>query len=276
MKRLFEANASSTPPSFPPGLEEGYPKDGESGTIPGAWWHYMVTEEIVRAIIAGGLTPAGNNVGQLGQVIQTFKSLLDGHDSLIAALQANTLPYGTIIPWAGTVAPNGFIKAAGQVLPRSGVGSYPKLTDAVLTGGKLSAVVDSAWTSGRKGCFSLGNGVSTIRVPDLRAEFLRGLDDSAGIDASRVVGSPQADSSAYHQHYTVGFGGGRVDLNGTNYLRSGVAVAEGGLPNNNANFEYVLQGTAAVPAGGLTSSSGQSNETRPRNVALLFCIKAYD
>lgn len=266
MKRLFEANASSTPPSFPPGLEEGYPKDGESGTIPGAWWHYMVTEEIVRAIIAGGLTPAGNNVGQLGQVIQTFKSLLDGHDSLIAALQANTLPYGTIIPWAGTVAPNGFIKAAGQVLPRSGVGSYPKLTDAVLTGGKLSAVVDSAWTSGRKGCFSLGNGVSTLRVPDLRAEFLRGLDDSAGLDTGRLVGSAQGQYAGYFPwSVTVDDGDDRATY--TYRSIAGMTLGDQTVwgPNLPANTTSGTYFTTITPG-----------DARPRNVALLFCIKAYD
>ena len=272
MKRLFEANASSTPPSFPPGLEEGYPKDGESGTIPGAWWHYMVTEEIVRAIIAGGLTPAGNNVGQLGQVIQTFKSLLDGHDSLIAALQANTLPYGTIIPWAGTVAPNGFIKAAGQVLPRSGVGSYPKLTDAVLTGGKLTAVVDSAWTSGRKGCFSLGNGVSTIRVPDLRAEFLRGWDDALGVDTGRTVGSFQAQMTAYHKHvdpYSENGGGP--------FGNSGVGGQWGSHSTDGDNIWNFTNDGSDVNLAALTNPTGVIGpETRPRNVALLFCIKAYD
>ena len=278
MKRLFEANASSTPPSFPVGLEAGYPKDGESATIPGAWWHYMVTEEIVRAIIAGGLVPAGNDVGQLGAIITTFKNLLDSHTSLIAALQANTLPYGTIIPWAGTVAPTGFIKASGQILARTGTGSYPKLTDAVLDGGKLTVVSDALWTAGRKGVFSLGNGVSTIRCPDLRAEFIRGLDDSAGIDVSRLVGSWQDGRNQDHYHGTGYF------TNSTNDDWGAVERWWGDLGTYNlrtVSGDRDRRDQWSTTGGDLaTSTTNQialtGTEARPRNVALLFCIKAYD
>lgn len=258
MKRLYEANASSTPPSFPVSLEEGFPKDGESATIPGAWWHYMVTEEIVRAIVAGGLIPAGNDVGQLGAIITMFKNLLDSHTSLITALQTNTLPYGTIIPWPGTVAPTGFIKASGQILARTGTGAYPKLTDAVLNGGKLSVVSDGLWTAGRKGVFSLGNGVSTIRCPDLRAEFIRGLDDSAGIDVGRILGSLQLDLLGSHRH-TVPTSYDNGSVNSGNGLY---------LSGDSTTKRFTAAADAIDLAGGA--------ETRPRNIALLFCIKAYD
>ena len=272
MKSLFEANASSTPPSFPVGLEAGYPKDGDSSTIPGAWWHYMVTEEIVRAIIAGGLTPAGNDVGQLGAIITTFKALLDSHTNLIAALQSNTLPYGTIIPWAGTVAPTGFIKASGQILTRTGTGSYPKLTDAVLNGGKLSVVSDALWTAGRKGVFSLGNGVSTIRCPDLRAEFIRGLDDSAGIDINRLIGSWQAQMLAYHRHVDP-YSEAGVGPFGSSYIGN----QWGSHSTDYDNLWNFTNDGSDVSATNPTNASGvMGAETRPRNVALLFCIKAYD
>lgn len=275
MKNVFISDVSSIAPAFPDAMLEGYPKEGSNPTEPGAWWYHMVTMELVNAISAGGVVPDASQVNQLANIIT---NLVQGQATLVAA-QAAVLavgtPYGAFLPWPGETPPPGYIKANGALLARTGGGAYPKLTAAFLGGG-LKVVTEAVWTAGAKGSYSQGDGSTNYRIPELRGEFLRGWDDGRGVDASRVVGSPQADSSAYHQHYTVAFDGGRVGLNGTNYLRNFVAVAEGGLPNNNANFEYVLQGTAALPTAGLTSSSGQSNETRPRNVSVLWCIRAYD
>ncbi|CAB4168989.1 Phage tail collar domain containing protein [uncultured Caudovirales phage] len=95
-----------------------------------------------------------------------------------------------------------------------------------------------------------GNGTTTFLLPDLRGEFLRGLDAGRNVDAGRTLGSFQADEFKSHLHTEThnveavsGF---------TNYS------SEGGNWLNE-----VTQNTSAT--GG--------TETRPRNIAVLYCIK---
>ena len=65
MDRYFESGASATPPSAPVLGSTGYPTDGNLATstpptTPGAWWFYMVTEELRAVIAAGGQAPNPN------------------------------------------------------------------------------------------------------------------------------------------------------------------------------------------------------------------------
>jgi microcystin-dependent protein len=95
--------------------------------------------------------------------------------------------------------------------------------------------------------FGAGNGSTTFNLPDLRGEFIRGWDDGRGVDSGRAFGSAQADEFRSHTHaQTNGFAG---------------AASAG--PNTSYDIGSTLRTTAA--AGGA--------ETRPRNVALLACIK---
>lgn len=62
MDRYFESGASATPPAAPVPGSTGYPTDGNLSTstpptTPGAWWFYMVTEELRAVIAAGGQAP---------------------------------------------------------------------------------------------------------------------------------------------------------------------------------------------------------------------------
>lgn len=83
--------------------------------------------------------------------------------------------------------------------------------------------------------YGVGDGATTFNLPDLRGEFLRGFDDARGVDAARVFGSAQA-----------------AEVAGV------VGAAVGGCTG----------GGNVIPAG-VTSGT----ETRPRNIAMLACIK---
>lgn len=101
--------------------------------------------------------------------------------------------------------------------------------------------------------FGAGDGSTTFNLPDLRGEFPRGWDDGRGVDSARAFGSAQTHQLGSHSH-TVG-------------VRLSAGLGGNGSPasaDNNANFNR-----ATSAAGGTENG----NETRPRNVALLACIK---
>jgi phage-related tail fiber protein len=97
--------------------------------------------------------------------------------------------------------------------------------------------------------FGAGDGFNTFNLPDLRGEFLRGWDDARGVDTGRAFGSFQADEFKSHTHgvpdanQNAGFGGNAFDTGGTTAFQNVPTTATGGA------------------------------ETRPRNRALLACVK---
>lgn len=97
--------------------------------------------------------------------------------------------------------------------------------------------------------YGIGDGLNTFGLPDLRGEFIRGYDNGRGVDASRAFGSYQTDELKSHSHnlITNGMGGGTV------------GPSEGG---------FHVGGGRSTP----TTYTG-GTETRPRNIALLPCIK---
>jgi len=94
--------------------------------------------------------------------------------------------------------------------------------------------------------YGVGNGSTTFNLPDLRGEFIRGWDHGKGTDSGRAIASSQADDYQSHTHS----GGSPAVTSG-----SGLAYGE----------QYTVSSSS-------TGSSGGS-ETRPTNVAIMFCIK---
>lgn len=71
MLNVYEADATAAAP-LAPSTTPGNPTDGGLGqptTIPGAYWFYQVTTEILNAITAGGLTPSKTTLNQLSTAI---------------------------------------------------------------------------------------------------------------------------------------------------------------------------------------------------------------
>jgi hypothetical protein len=99
------------------------------------------------------------------------------------------LPTGMISEFPATIAPPGWLKANGVLISRS---AYPKLWDYAQASGNL--VADATWLTetGPRGSFTPGNGSTTFRIPDLRGQFTRFLDDTLGLDAGRLIGSTQS------------------------------------------------------------------------------------
>jgi hypothetical protein len=158
---------------------------------------------------------------------------------------AGPVPVGSTVWINGTAAPAGFLKENGALISRA---SFPALYAYAAASGNI--VSDAAWLGGSTGAFSTGDLATTFRIPDARGEFIRGYDDSRGIDSGRVIGAHQADSLKDHTHSYSSF--------------SGPTVGGGGA-----------FGAVTNPGGFSTGSpsTGAAAETRPRNNAKLACIK---
>lgn len=99
--------------------------------------------------------------------------------------------------------------------------------------------------------FGVGDGSTTFNLPDLRGEFVRGHDNGRGVDSGRVFGSYQAYGLQSHTHTYV----------------------EPVLSAYPLSHDSSLEADRSVTTTTGTSSATGGTETRPRNVALLACIK---
>lgn len=154
---------------------------------------------------------------------------------------SNSVPAGAVIYTAMNAAPTGYLKANGAAVSRT---TYAALFAAIGT------------------TFGAGNGSTTFNLPDLRGEFIRGWDDARGIDAARAFGSSQADQFQGHGHellykYTGAYGTGGLSTSLDTTSNSGILA-------NMANDPTSLSGFGTARFG---------SETRPRNLAMLACIK---
>lgn len=204
---------------------------------------------ITTRVILGKSYPAGtifqgvNNepAGSAPAPLERNKNLSDVADAGTARANIDVFskaetrqmaPAGLVAAFARTSAPTGWLKANGAAVSRT---AYADLFAAIGTR------------------FGAGDGVNTFNLPEMRGEFIRGLDDGRGVDTGRTLGTAQADMLASHSHQLANYKPVNANI---------VKPIEGG-----AELSTVGLGTAVS-----TNSTGGA-ETRPRNVALLYCIK---
>ena len=201
-----------------------------SSTFANQWWYDTTNNKLY---FRNEGNTAWIELGQLDQVNNKFFS--------------SGTPSGAVMNFAQSTAPTGWLKANGQLISRA---TYASLFSAIGT------------------TYGAGDGTTTFKVPDLRGEFVRGWDDSRGVDTGRSLGSLQSWAIQ----------------NITGVL---TYISETWEANGVATGPFTKQGgfvTDKTPGGPDSSSTGQitfdasaavqtSTETRPRNVALLYCIK---
>lgn len=110
-----------------------------------------------------------------------------------------------------------------------------------------------------------GDGATTFTVPDCRGDFVRGLDNGAGVDANRSVGSIQLDAMQGHTHTQSTNAGAR-------YLSPDVnqSVAE---PTGSAAWAALSISLGGPVTDGTNGTPRTAPETRPRNIAMLVTIR---
>ncbi len=169
-------------------------------------------------------------------------------------------PVGTVIWFAGSTAPTGYLKCNGDAIP-NGTGSVQSISSNYSA---LYAIVG-------------GN------IPDIRGEFIRGWDDGKGTDSGRAIRSTQTDQNDSHTHTATS----TVSDPGHNHSAStsfGAAKniggnTGGGDPPDQRVTEQTITPTITVASNttGVSVSTSNAtqggNEARPRNIALLACIK---
>lgn len=165
-------------------------------------------------------------------------------------LPTQLVPAGMVAHFPTTTPPEGWLRCNGADVSRT-------------TYAALFAVIGTT--------FGSSNGLS-FRLPDLRGEFIRGLDDGRGIDPSRSIGSSQKGSFAIS-------GSGPYPDGLSPYTLSPGAAGRLELGLDAANLgEYPAarisnNGTINSPITPPTDNDMTHGVSRPRNVALLACIK---
>ena len=203
--------------------------------------------------------------GSNGQMLQTNGS------GALSFTTVQGVPSGSVFCMAVATVPSGYLECNGAAVSRT-------------TYSVLFAVIGTA--------YGTGNGSSTFNLPDLRGEFVRGFDNGKGTDSGRSIATSQSAQNASHNH--------SISVSGTTSTKSltgGIRkISEGFNANGSASgvFTKTQDGTSSItgssstsPVGGVDidashnhtfSASGTSgnqggNESRPRNVAMMYVIK---
>jgi phage-related tail fiber protein len=226
-----------------------------------------------KRLVLGTAYPAGTRViavqnepaSQLTGALQEDANLADVEDAakarenlgVYSKEQTEQLaPASLIAYFARSTAPSGWLKANGAAVSRT---AYAKLFDAIGT----------SWGA--------GDGLNTFNLPDLRGEFIRGLDDGRGIDKDRGLGTAQGSQNLAHDHT------GSTSIAGSHthsfvdtqpMTKAGTDLAAGNAHSGTwGNNVSKSTGSAGSHSHTVTVESSGGIEARPRNVALLACIK---
>jgi microcystin-dependent protein len=146
---------------------------------------------------------------------------------------------GSIVAYTANTVPSGYLECNGAAISRTDFSA-------------LFAIISDD--------FGNGDGSTTFNIPDLRGEFIRGWDHGAGNDpdvGSRTdrgdgvtddrIGTKQSDELKAHTH-TEKHNRGSLEERGTGFNRN-------------------------VGSTSTTTGSTGGNETRPRNVYMMYIIK---
>ena len=168
-------------------------------------------------------------------------------NALLVGYTANSFcPSGMVMIFAGDFAPVGWLKANGAAVSRT---VYANLFAAIGTR------------------YGAGDGYSTFNLRDLRGEFPRFWDDGRGVDSGRGLGTWQGDAIRNISGNAATYTQDDIRPNGvlgiSNKATRGI-VWENNWQNFGIQAQLDFDASRVVPT---------ANENRPRNVALLACIK---
>ncbi|WP_053156634.1 phage tail protein [Pseudomonas protegens] len=252
------------------------PVTGQVGSLISSDWGNAVTDELLNVIRAGGEEPAEAEHDQLLAAIKAIVrdsippekirttlaeyGITDAYTKSVTYTKAeieallknmSALPVGAMVPFPKGTVPAGFLEVDGSV---QSAATYPD----------LAAYLGTTFNTG-------GEGAGNFRLPESRGEFLRGWDHGRGVDAGRTLGSSQTDalqnitgeSSTFPNAFS-------APLSSLGAFRTN---ARGNMPPGLSNGGTWTSSSIDFDASRVARTS---TETRPRNLAVMWCIKAWN
>jgi microcystin-dependent protein len=167
-----------------------------------------------------------------------------------AKLNASILfvPAGAVMPFAMNSAPTGWLAADGAAVSRS-------------TYATLFAAISTAHGS--------GDGSTTFNLPDLRGIFVRGsgAQTISETSYSGTFAVKQGDQNKAHRHFLF-----NNDSIANTAISASLFAAKYGSVTGSSGLNYQINGSSLEPELAPSSENG-GDESRPANIALLYCIK---
>ena len=200
--------------------------------------------------------------GSNGQMLQTNGS------GALSFTTVQGVPTGCVFCIAVISVPSGYLECNGAAVSRS-------------TYSALFAVIGVQYGS--------GDGSSTFNLPDLRGEFIRGVDRGRGVDSGRDIATSQGSQNAQHNHsasatstagahsHSLNYQRKQVEDTGTAFvtdIRRQGGDGDGGSTTftNNTDSGFMNNATVSVSTSVSIGNQG-GNESRPRNIAMMYIIK---
>ncbi|WP_353242257.1 phage tail protein [Providencia sp.] len=212
--------------SYGAGLNNAYSKTIRSG--------YFIKHATTELYIYTSRDDVNAGALKIAKVYSDLNTKTDRNGNLKVSSSSDALsdcPVGSPIPWPQATAPTGFLVCNGQAFNKT---TYPLLATAYPSG----------------------------KLPDLRSEFIRGLDAGRNIDSVRTVLSAQGDAIRDITGEIQG-----MNMSGSGAFGDRTTVAYSMSPNGSGKdqFKLVLKASNVVPT---------ANENRPRNIAFLYIVRA--
>jgi microcystin-dependent protein len=192
------------------------------------------------AVSAGGITSnelASNSVvtAKIADSNVTTAKIADASVTLAKLAPESLFPSGAVMAFAMATAPVGWLQANGDTIPNGNGTVQGKTADFSALYALIGTTYGTAGT-----------------LPDLRGYFVRGSGTNGDTTESGAFGEKQADTFKSHNHPIITVGppgsGGAT----------GLAATGTGSPVGTVT-------TYIIATGG--------DETRPKNIAMLYCIK---
>ncbi len=165
--------------------------------------------------------------------------------------EGSALPVGVPVPWPSATPPTGWLKCNGAAFSAE---EYPELAKAY----------------------------PTNKLPDLRGEFIRGWDDGRGVDSGRTLLTNQEHAVISHNHgiptkvgsvTNIPYGIEQV-ISDETIFSSAKTVGVDYWSNSERVFTYTSGGRNGAESVSSPDASSLIKETRPRNLAFAYIVRA--
>jgi len=237
-----------------------------------------LTKRVAASVVRGGLVNADIDAAAAIALSKLATGALPtaitvSTANLVAAVANALVPVSTVQSFARSTAPTGWLAANGDTIGSAASNA----TNASADYSALFTVLWDNWTNTDLPILTSGGSASTrgadaatdfaankrLPLPDLRGIFVRGSGSQTigGIAYNKTFAAKEGDAFQGHYHTLT---------NGSSIWRNtgGGALAGAGVSSASASITVdapTTDGTSGTPR--------TATETRPANIALLYCIK---